>query len=108
MRPRFRATLGQQRTFLTYAAFVADDSSLQPLLPQFVVGSQATAFQKRHFGKLFHASPDQVFLLSGKTAWITHTQMVQILEVVAAVCKKAKPEALIMLAWDMASCHLHT
>ena len=105
-RPRLRASLGQQRTNLTYAAFVCDDVTLQPMLPQFVIGSKR-ALPLRVYRALFHDTPANVFLLRGDSAWNTHELMVEMINVVAAVCRRAKPNAEVLFCMDMAFAHLH-
>ena len=105
-RPRLAASLGQQRTYLSYVAFATDDAELQAVLPHFVLGN-VKAFPARTFRTLFHRSPDHVFLLRGRTAWLNHEQLIRILEVVARVCRAHRPDALLQLSWDMAYAHLN-
>ena len=63
--PRFRASRNQQRTNLTYVAFVTDCAALQAQLPQFIIGSRRACFPPRGFDELFNASPTSVFLMQG-------------------------------------------
>ena len=105
-RPRLRASLGQQRTNLTYAAFVCDDAELQPMMPQFVIGSNRSLPQ-RHYRALFDETPATVFLLRGENAWNTHELLVEMIDVVAAVCRAARPNAVVVFCMDMAFAHLH-
>ena len=58
---RFRATSTQQRTNLTYAAFITDWPPLQPLLLQFIIASSKNAFLNRDWRRLPSASPDTFF-----------------------------------------------
>ena len=104
---RLRATTTQQRTNLTLVAFVTDDVELQPYLPQFVIGSTRTSFTARAFRRLFRSTPENIFLLRGPSGWNSHVHMVTIVQMVARVCRQARPHAAFLLSMDMANCHLH-
>lgn len=103
---RFRATSTQQRTNLTYAAFITDFPPLQPMLPQFVIGSKLTVFINRTWPKLFRNSPLPIFLIRGKSGWNNAAHMVQMIRVLGAVCRKVAPKAVFLLSFDVANAHL--
>ena len=105
--PRFRANSKQQRTNLNHVAFVTDDAALQAQLPQFIIGCRRTCFPQRGFERLFAASPPLVFLMQGNTSWTTYGHMVQMIRVLGAVCRAARPDAAFAFVFDAANSHLN-
>ena len=105
--PRFRASRNQQRTNLTYVAFVTDCAALQAQLPQFIIGSRRACFPQRGFDELFNASPTSVFLMQGETSWTTWVHMVTMIRVVAEVCRRVRPDAAFAFVYDTANSHIH-
>ena len=99
---RFQATSTQQRTNLTYAAFITDGPPLQPQLLQFIIGSKTIAFLNRIWRELF----DRIFLQRGDSAWNNTRHMVQMIRVLGVVCRSALPEAVFLLSFDVANAHL--
>jgi len=106
-RPRLRATRAQQRTNLTYVAFVSDDADLQKHLPQFIIGSRKSCFTQRDFPRLFDTSPPLVFLIQGDKSWTTSKIMGQMIRVLGACCRGARPDAAFAFSFDAAPTHIY-
>ena len=60
---------GRKRTCLTHIAMVCDKPDVQPLLPQVIIGNEAT-FKAGELLALQTACPGNVHLLRQKSAWI--------------------------------------
>lgn len=66
--PVQRVASGARRCCLTHVGVICDDTSLQPLLPQFIIGNERT-IKASAVSKLSEACPRCVVLLRRKTAW---------------------------------------
>ena len=61
---------GKQRMFLTHVAFICDDSVIQKVLPQIVIGNERAIPQKQ-LATLKANCPANFFLLRRTSAWVT-------------------------------------
>jgi len=95
-----------RRTNVTYIAFVSDDPDFQAALPHIIVGNGRTTFQVRSFETLWQAAPDNVYLVRGTTSWNTSTLMSTIVRLLARLRDEVCSGALLLFAFDTASCHL--
>lgn len=68
---RQRVSRATRRRCLTHVAVICDQTEVQPLLPQVILGNEAT-FQARRMATLRAACPGNVVLLRGKSAWNNH------------------------------------
>ena len=101
-----RASRGLQRTNLTYVAFISDDEEFTQELPQFIIGD-LRSFQARRYRTMFDASPRNVVLVRGPTAWCTHKILQLILRVLGQVYRSARPGHQMVLCMDTANSHIH-
>ena len=94
------------RGALTHVALICDDPSLQPLLPQFIIGNEhilrrddlclAETFLLRN-----------VYVLRQKTGWLDTPVFCQILKLLAQVLVGKHGDRRIVLLLDTCSVHLH-
>ena len=70
--PAQRIPRKRRRTCLTHVAFVCDRSDLQPLLPQVIIGNEAT-LPARAMARLRSLCPANVYLVRQKSAWNNST-----------------------------------
>jgi hypothetical protein len=87
-------------------AFITDDAELQRFLPQFIIGSKRRIFRDRDFARLFHAAPDNVYLVQNTTSWNTAHVFCKMIRVLAGVLREHRPDAVWGLSFDAAGCHL--
>ena len=62
------ASRRQRRRYLTHVAVICDQSEIQPLLPQIIIGNRTT-FPLRRMRALRAQCPANVFLVRQKSAW---------------------------------------
>ena len=97
----------QLRGCFSHVAFICDDSALQPLLPQFLIGSKSLLLQ-REIDVSIDVLPDNVYLFRQASAWVTHETMVILLRLVFAELAKHAPERETILLMDTSQVHLHS
>ena len=102
---RFRAGRQQQRTNLTYVAFVSDDADLNRHLPQVVIG-RTSILLVRDFQELLNAAPETIYLVRSESGWVTEPVLREIFGLLAEVLHQRRPEHAYVLAFDCASQHL--
>lgn len=108
---RLAASLSQpvskakRRKCMTYVAVVCDDATLQPLMPQFLVGNAHTLLQKDMPSILEHM-PANVILLRKKSAWVDKSLMVDILKELRRVLQPHMDMIQAILLWDAAAPHM--
>ena len=102
--PVERASRAKRRCCLTHVAFICDRPDIQPLLPQVLVGNEATIPAGRLPG-LRAAAPPNVHLVRQKSAWNNQHLMVHILALLAAALQPLFPELHPVLLLD--ACRVH-
>ena len=64
-----RVSHARKRTFLTHVGIICDSPTVQPLLPQVIIGSERT-FSDAQLAALWEACAPNVFLERGHTAGV--------------------------------------
>ena len=99
------ATLNMRRTYMSFVAFICDDPSVQPFLPQFVIANKHTLTEDE-LAAVQASCPRNVFVLRMKTAWVTNAvceMMMRRLRVALAPFMRERQPILTM---DTASPHI--
>jgi hypothetical protein len=104
--PHERASRAKRRCCLTHVAFICERPELQPLLPQVIVGNQAT-FLVRDFAALQAAAPRNVHLVRQKSAWNNKELMARIISMLALALRGHFAEWQPILLLDASRVHLH-
>lgn len=90
---------------LTHLAFICDDSSIQPILPQLIVGNEAT-LRKRDMALLQHEVPGNVYLVRQKSSWVDSSLFIAALKWLREATKKIEATHQVVLLVDGAGHHL--
>ena len=69
----------RKRGSLTLVAMVCDDSSLQPVLPQFIIGNQ-NILRVADLKELDPMLPENIIVVRAKSSWITTELLIVVLE----------------------------
>jgi len=102
--PRQGATKGEMRMYFTHVAFICNEPSLQPILPQ-VIFVGASALTKAQFLALEAELPDNVYLKRMPKGWNNadeHKVIIQLLAMILAEHSDLQP----IIAFDAAPLHL--
>ena len=75
--------LGKQRAGFTHVAMICDDVSLQPRLPQILIGNESL-FPAATIGALQGTLPPNIHLWRRKSGWVTKGLMQEILKELGA------------------------
>ena len=102
---------GRKRTCLTHIALVCDRPDVQPLLPQVIIGNEAT-FKAGDLPALQAACPGNVHLLRQKSAWINTEVCVRVVRLLGAALRKRSHPPLVrcwqaVLLMDAHKAHYH-
>ena len=105
------ASSSTKRTCLTHIAMVCDRPDVQPLLPQVIIGNEAT-FKARELLALQTACPGNVHLLRQKSAWINIGVIVGVVRLLGAALRKLSHPPLVrrwqaVLLMDAHRAHYH-
>ena len=94
------------RGTLTFVAMICDNPSLQPRLPQFIVGNEhiLRVQDMRHMAA---SLPTNVFLVRRKSCWIDHVFFCSILELLRGAVSKIDPRIQIVMLLDASPVHTH-
>ena len=98
-----KPTLADLRGAVTHVALVCDEPSLQPLLPQVLIGNKKL-FTKKLTKQV--VVPKGVHLLSEKTSWNSAAIMVKILGLLAEALEPHRAKFQPVLLLDCCTCHL--
>lgn len=94
------------RGAVTYVSLNCDSPSLQPKLPQFILGNERRL--TRHMLAVAEDErPPNVRVWRDKSSWNNHTVMCRILRALASVLRTQAPYFQPVLVLDVAACHLH-
>ncbi|CAJ1417934.1 unnamed protein product [Effrenium voratum] len=102
-----KASLSQLRCRVSYLASIADDVSVQPLLPQVIIGNKRTFTLTALKG----AEPDRpgnVFYWRAETAWNTHAAMRRYIVLLAKQLGELAHCRYVILLVYCARVHIHT
>ena len=100
-----KVTKGVKRTYLTLVTIVCDDPEIQPFLPQFLIGNEAT-LKVGELCALQAPLPDNVFLWRRKSAWVQPETMVDIARLLAMALEPFKNACEAILLLDACKSHL--
>ena len=103
--PHESAGRAKRRTCLTHVAFICDRSDIQPLLPQVVVGNEAT-FLVRELVALQAAAPPNVHLVRQRSAWNNTELMRRIITMLAVALRPFLGVLQPILLLDACRVHL--
>jgi hypothetical protein len=92
------------RACLTHVAIVADDSIVQPVLPQVIILKSALVNQQE-FREIVAHKPDNVFVLRRERAWITADIMVWLAGVLARCLATVRPKRHVFISCDAFKAH---
>ena len=96
----------KKRGSLTHAALVCDDTSLQPLLPQLIIGND-NVLRVSDLTALESVLPKNVMVVRAKSSWITIELMIVLLEMLRNILDVHKVTRLPVLLLDCCPVHLH-
>ena len=102
--PTQRVSRTKRRTCLTHVGVICDDSALQPLMPQFIIGNCAT-FLVREFVGLEARAPPNVSLVRQKSAWVNTSLLVSIVRRLGFVLRPYASSHQAVLIMD--TCPVH-
>ena len=94
-----------RRKYMTYVAVICDRSDLQPHLPQYLIGNEATLLQ-RDLAKLRALCPPNVKLLRRKSAWCDAALCAWIVRDIAAALAPHRAGLQPVFVLDAARIHL--
>ena len=106
-----RVKAGAKRTYLTHIALVCDRPELQPLLPQVVIGNEAT-FRAGDLQTYQAACPRNVHLLRQQSAWSNIRVCLRVIQLLGAALRAVQHPPLVrrwqpVLVMDACRLHLH-
>ena len=96
--------LGLRPSALTLVAFIADNDEAQALLPQVILGSSRVLPQRvaaQHIRR-----DDNIFVVSGKTAWLSARVLCRILRLVGVALRAVQERFWLLLSMDVCPVHL--
>ena len=96
----------RQRGSLTHVAIVCDDSQVQPLLPQFIIGNEHV-LRVQDLKELEPALPKNVILIRAKSSWITVELFIVLLEMLRQTLNLHNVTRHPILLLDCCPVHLH-
>ena len=105
------ADLNKKRTCLSHVGLICDRTDVQPLLPQILIGNEAT-FKAGEMAELSASCPANVVLIRQKSAWNNTETVKRVLRLLAAALRKVNhppmwPPLQPVLFMDAANCHIH-
>ena len=104
-KPLRSASRRQQRACVSHIAIVCDDTSVQPVLPQIIVGNCKTVLKSMQ-RRLAPQLRENVFLLRRKSAWVNADLMVNVLKVLGRALQPFTDERQPILLMDACPSHL--
>ena len=94
-----------RRTCMTHVAFICDQTAVQPLLPQVVIGNCAT-FHVREWAQLNAQRPANVILVRQQSAWNNTERLKWILRLLGAALRPLAARYQPILLMDACRVHL--
>ena len=82
------AEMAPKRGSLTHVAIICDNTTVQPMLPQFILGNHKI-LQAGDLTNLAGRVPENVYVVRGKSSWVNNTVMCMILQTLRS-CLQAK------------------
>ena len=98
-------SLKQKRGGFTHIAMICDDSSIQPRLPQILLGNEHT-FPAATLSSLQPTLPPNIILWRRKSGWVTKSLMRSILKELSRALAELKASRQVILLLDTAGVHI--
>ena len=95
---------GKLRGCFTLIAMICDEASLQPLLPQILLGNEHI-FQQRVLAEIQPSLASNIHLWRRPSAWATRLTMVEVVQVLARALGPVLHRRRVMLLLD--ACYIH-
>ena len=100
------AQANSHRGNLTYIAIICDDTSIQPRLPQVLVGAEHV-LRVKDLKTVQNLVPANVYLIRRKSGWLDNVLFAQIVKWLRAAVSQIDPHIQILLLLDTSPVHLH-
>ncbi|CAE8614454.1 unnamed protein product [Polarella glacialis] len=101
-----QASRNDMRRNVTHLAFICDDSSIQPLLPQILLGNHSK-FTIRLLNSVAGQLPPNLHLWRQDSSWNSHSTMRKALGILRRALQPIASTHSIILILDMARVHMH-
>ena len=95
------------RGSFSHVTFICDDPTVQPLLPQVILGNEHV-LRKQDLDAVAATLPRNVYLIRGKSSWLDHPVLCAILKWLGRALLHLQTSHEVLLLWDCCSVHLHT
>ena len=95
----------KRRTAYTHAAFICDDSSIQPLLPQLILANEH-CLSVRDLQEITQECPSNCFVKRGKSGWMSTENLKILLACLVHILSPYAETHQIILFLDAAKCHI--
>ena len=94
------------RGTLSFVAMICDNPSIQPRLPQFILGNEHI-LRVQDMQDIAETLPENVFLVRRKSSWVDHVFFCSVLELLRAAVSKVEPRMQIVMLLDASPVHTH-
>ena len=94
------------RGTLSFVAMICDNPSIQPRLPQFILGNEHI-LRVQDMQDIAATLPENVFLVRRKSSWVDHIFFCSVLELLRAAVSKVEPRMQIVMLLDASPVHTH-
>ena len=95
-----------KRGSLTHVAIICDDTTVQPVLPQFILGNHHILKVHEMQAKADQV-PNNVFVVRAKSSWVNNVLMCMILQQLRACLQAKNINKAVLLLWDACPVHCH-
>ena len=107
VQPRAKVARGNMRRYLTYAAFVCDEQSLQPCMPQVVIANEG-ALRVGDLAALKQRAEANQVVWREKSAWMTNALFRKCIDLMLTLLGPVEvTQRHIVLFFDAARAHTH-
>ena len=104
--PAWVSGKSEKRGSLSHLAFICDDSSIQPLLPQVIVGNKYLLL-KRAMDELAGSLPGNVYLIRHSSSWLDGALFAAAISWLAAALSHLRATHDFLLLLDSCTVHFH-
>ena len=102
-----KASLSARRSAVTLVASVCDDSEIQSVLPQIILGNERVLAKAD--ARKINAEPDaRVYCLRQKSGWVNKEILANIIELMGIALKPWQETRFFLLCMDACPCHCST
>ncbi len=103
---RFPASRKQLRGYISHLATVCDNATLQPHMPQFLIGG-ARLLLRRDFQEYIPRTSGNIFIVRQQSAWVSHECMVVYIRTLSGCLQQYAKEFQPVLLMDTSNVHTH-